>query len=58
MKFVANVYRDEDGVYITERPSVPGCVRQGRSEAESEPNTTNAIRECLAFRTELGLPPQ
>jgi predicted RNase H-like HicB family nuclease len=36
--------------------SIPGCVSQGQTEAEAEANNTDAIRECLAVRAELGLP--
>jgi predicted RNase H-like HicB family nuclease len=56
MKFLVSVYKDEDGVYIAECPAVPGCVSQGRSEAEAESNISQAIRECLAVRAELGMP--
>jgi predicted RNase H-like HicB family nuclease len=56
MKFSVTIYRDEDGVYIAECPSIPGCVSQGRSEAEAESNIADAIRECLAVRAELGMP--
>jgi len=31
MKFVVSIYQDEDGVYIAECPSIPGCVSQGTS---------------------------
>ena len=56
MKFVVSIYRDEDGVYIGECPSIPGCVSQGQTEAEAESNIADAIRECLAVRAELGMP--
>jgi len=56
MKFVVSIYRDEDGAYISECPAIPGCVSQGRSEAEAESNIADAIRECLAVRAELGMP--
>ena len=56
MKFVVSIYRDEDGVYISECPSIPGCVSQGETEAEAESNIADAIRECLAVRAELGMP--
>lgn len=56
MKFVVSIYRDEDGVYIGECPSIPGCVSQGQTEAEAELNIAEAIRECLAVRAELGMP--
>lgn len=56
MKFLVSVYQDEDGMYIAECPSIPGCISQGRSEAEAEANLAEAIRECLAVRAERGLP--
>ena len=56
MKFVVTIYQDEDGVYISECPSIPGCVSQGQTEAEAQLNIADAIRECLAVRAELGMP--
>jgi predicted RNase H-like HicB family nuclease len=55
VKLLVNINQDEDGVYIAERPSIPGCVSQGSSEAEAETNIADAIRECLAVRAEQGL---
>ena len=57
MKFLVSIYQDEDGAYIAECPSIPGCVSQGQTDAEAESNITDAIRECLAVRAELGMPP-
>ena len=56
MKFVVSIYQDEDGVYVAECPSIPGCVSQGQTEAEAESNIADAIRECLAVRVERGMP--
>lgn len=56
MKFLVSIYQDEDGIYIAECPSIPGCVSQGQTEAEAEANVADAIRECLAVRAELGMP--
>ena len=56
MKFVVSIYQDEDGVYVAECPSIPGCVSQGQTEAEAESNIADAIRECLVVRAELGMP--
>ena len=55
MKFTVNIYQDEDGVYIAECPSIPGCISQGQNEDEAERNIADAIRECLAVRAELGM---
>ena len=56
MKLVVNIHRDEDGVFIAECPSIPGCVSQGHTESEAQANIRDAIRECLAARETLGLP--
>lgn len=56
MKFVITIFRDEDGVYIAECPSIPGCVSQGKTEKEAERNIQDAIKECLAVRAEMGMP--
>jgi len=57
MKLIISTYQDEDGTFIAECPSIPGCVSQGASEADAEANIMDAIRECLAVRAEMGLPP-
>ena len=55
MNFVVSIQQDEDGVYVADCPSIPGCVSQGKTEAEAEANIADAIRECLAVRAELGM---
>jgi predicted RNase H-like HicB family nuclease len=56
MKFFVTIYQDEDGIYIAECPSVPGCVSQGRTQKEAEKNIQSAIKECLEVRAERGMP--
>ena len=56
MKFVVTVDRDEDGVYVAECPAIPGCVSQGKTEAEALENINDAIRQCLEVRAERGMP--
>ena len=56
MKFLITLFQDEGGRYIAECPVIPGCVSQGRTEAEAERNIHEAIKESLAVRTETGLP--
>jgi predicted RNase H-like HicB family nuclease len=56
MKFSINIYQDEDGVYIAECPSVPGCVSQGSTMEEAENNVKDAIKECIEVRRELNMP--
>ncbi|HEO71097.1 type II toxin-antitoxin system HicB family antitoxin [Anaerobaca lacustris] len=56
MKFLVTLYQDEDGVFVAECPSIPGCVSQGRTEAEAEANIREAIQQCLEVRAEKGMP--
>jgi len=56
MKFIITIFRDEDGMFIAECPSVPGCVSQGKTEKEAERNIREAISECLKVRAEKGMP--
>jgi len=56
MKFLITIYQDEDGMFIAECPSIPGCISQGRTEQEAESNIRKAIKECLEVRAEKGMP--
>ena len=56
MRFIVMVDRDEDGIYVVECPAIPGCVSQGRSEAEALENIKDAIKQCLEVRAERGMP--
>ncbi len=56
MKFLVTIDRDEDGVWITECPSIPGCVSQGNNKDEALKNIEEAIQLCLEVRAERGLP--
>ena len=44
MKFRVLIEQDEDGVFVAEVPSLPGCVSQGTSREEALEN----IREAIA----------
>ena len=56
MKFITTLDRDEDGVWVAECPSIPGCVSQGESKQEALENVREAIALCLEVRSEKGLP--
>jgi predicted RNase H-like HicB family nuclease len=56
MKLLITMHQDEDGVFIAECPSIPGCVSQGKTEGEAEKNIRDAIKECLEVRAEKGMP--
>ena len=48
--------RDEDGVWVAECPSIPGCISQGKNKEEAIANIQEAIVLCLEVRAERGLP--
>jgi predicted RNase H-like HicB family nuclease len=56
MKFNVTLDRDEDGVWIVECPSIPGCVSQGQTKDEVLLNIQDAIVGCLQVRAERGMP--
>jgi predicted RNase H-like HicB family nuclease len=56
MRFQVTLDRDEDGMWIVECPSIPGCVSQGSSKSEALENIQEAISLCLEVRAERGLP--
>jgi len=56
MKFLITIFQDEDGMFIAECPSIPGCISQGKTQREAEKNIREAIKECLEVRVEKGMP--
>jgi predicted RNase H-like HicB family nuclease len=56
MKFLTTLERDEDGIWIAECPSIPGCVSQGDTRDEAIDNIREAIVACLEVRADLGMP--
>jgi predicted RNase H-like HicB family nuclease len=56
MQLTVSLDRDEDGVWIAECPSIPGCVSQGTTRDEAVENIKEAIQLCLEVRAEQGLP--
>ena len=56
MKFVVNLDRDETGFFVAECPAIPGCVSQGKTEAEALSNIREAIAACLEARAANGMP--
>jgi predicted RNase H-like HicB family nuclease len=43
MRYRVTVEQDEDGVFVVECPSLPGCVSQGATRAEALANIRDAI---------------
>lgn len=56
MKFNVTLDRDEDGIWIVECPSIPGCVSQGQTRQQALENIKDAIAACLQVRAERGMP--
>lgn len=51
VKLPITISQDEDGMFIAECPSIPGCFSQGKTRAEAEKNARKAIKECLTVRS-------
>ncbi len=50
------VYSGEDGYFVAECPSLPGCISQGKTREEAVANIKEAIRVYIAALEEDGLP--
>jgi antitoxin HicB len=47
MKYRIIIERDEDGAFVVECPSLPGCISQGTTRKEAIENVQDAIRGYL-----------
>ena len=47
MKYRILIEQDEDGIFVAECPSLPGCIPQGKSRKEVLENIQDAIRGYL-----------
>ncbi len=52
----AIVYPGEDGYWVAECPSLPGCISQGKTKQEALANIKEAIHGYVAALEEDGLP--
>jgi len=50
------IYPGEDGYWIAECPSLPGCISQGKTKEETIFNIKEAINGYINALTEDGLP--
>ena len=50
------LYPGEDGYWVVECPSLPGCVTQGRTKEEALANAREAINGYVAALRDDGLP--
>lgn len=56
MKFRIIVQPDEDGVFVAECPTLPGCISQGATRHEAVTNIQDAIGGYLASLKKHGEP--
>ena len=47
MKFRITIEQDEDGVFVAECTTLPGCISQGKTRSEALENIQDAIRGYL-----------
>ena len=47
MKYRVTVEEDEDGVFVSECPALPGCISQGKTRQEALKNVKDAIKGYL-----------
>ena len=47
MKFRILIEQDEDGMYVAECPTLPGCVSQGKTRDDALTNIKDAIHGYL-----------
>ncbi len=50
------IYSGEDGYWVVECPSLPGCISQGKTKQEAIANIKEAIQGYVAALEEDGLP--
>lgn len=56
MKFRVRLEQDEDGIFVAEVPSLPGCISQGPTREEAIRNIEEAIGVYLESLSEHGEP--
>ncbi len=56
MQYRVLIEPDEDGVFVAEVPSLPGCISQGKTRAEALANVKEAIAVYLESLQKHGEP--
>lgn len=56
MKYRVFIEQDEDGAYVAECPSLPGCISQGTTRTEALSNIEDAIKGYLTSLEKHGEP--
>ena len=44
MKYRIIIEQDEDGIFVAECPTLPGCVSQGKTRADAIANIKDAVK--------------
>lgn len=47
MKYRVVIQQDEDGVFVAEVPSLPGCISQGATRSEALENIREAVQAYI-----------
>ncbi len=47
MKYRVTVHQDEDGIFVAEVPSLPGCISQGATREDALKNVQEAVQAYL-----------
>ena len=56
MNILVTLEPDETGMIAAKCPAIPGCVSQGRTEAEAMEDIREAIAACLEARAANDMP--
>ena len=56
MRYRVLIRQDEDGMYVAEVPSLPGCISQGETREEAVTQVREAIAAYLESLQERGEP--
>ncbi len=47
MKYRVIIQQDEDGIFVAEVPSLPGCISQGTTRTEAVANIKEAVKAYI-----------
>ena len=56
MKYRVFIEQDEDGMFVAECPSLPGCISQGKTRSEALDNIQDAIKGYIESLKKHGEP--
>jgi predicted RNase H-like HicB family nuclease len=56
IRYRVTIEQDEDGIFVAQCPSLPGCISQGKTRAEALADISDAISGYLASLARHGEP--